>query len=458
MTETKSKSARRAALDILLSWQKNKAYINKLLSYNSSLKAMSEKDTAFCNRLCLGVIERKIELDFIISRLSTTPIKKLKPSILVILELGIYQLKYMDSSESFAVCNEMTALTKEIGLVGLSGFVNAILRNYLRKSKDIANLYPKDDNRPDYLNISYSIPKWLCRHYINEIGFEEAEKAFGYFLEKKALTARLLKSKLNITTAQEALIDEGIAYEINPYLDYVFDIQDSAKFLNSEIFKKGYFQVQDLSSILVGEIADPDFDINVLDICAAPGGKSLHLADIMAEKSNGKALGNIVSRDIHDFGVELIRKRAKKASFNNVFAQTMDATVLNEDDVAKYDLIIADLPCSGLGVIGKKPDIKYYAKEEDLKELSRLQFKILENAVKYLKQGGSLIYSTCTVSNMENKEQADRILSQLSLEPANIKNKLCRAMQERMRDDFCIQLLPGEFNSDGFFISKFFKK
>ena len=452
------KSARRAALDILLKWQKNKAYINKLLSYHSGTSVLSKQDLSFCHRLCLGVVERKIEIDFIISKLSNTPLNKINLSILTILELGIYQLKYLENVSDFAVCNEMTSLSKQIGLSRLSGFVNAILRNYLRKKDEILNSYPKKDNKIKYLYVHYSMPEWLCEHFINEIGFEKAEKAFKFFSENKCITVRALESKLSVDKAILLLENEGIEFCQNKYLNYVFDIKNPAKFLNSDIFNQGYFQVQDFSSILVGEVANPDFFDNILDICAAPGGKSLHLADILSKKykfdNKNNEIGKIVSRDLYEFGAALIKKRAEQSGFDNLITEVKDATVFYEDDVEKYDLIIADLPCSGLGVIGKKPDIKYYIKKEDLKELSKLQFDILKNAVKYLKRGGALIYSTCTVSEIENDLQTDRIIGELNLEPAKINDRLYFA---DMTDDYKIQILPGEYDSDGFFISKFYK-
>ncbi len=453
------RSARRTALDILLNWQKNKAYINKLLAYNSSISALSSRDLSFCNRLCLGVVERKIELDFIISKLSNTPLNRLKAGILIILELGIYQLKYLEDISEFAICNEMTSLSKQIGLSKLSGFVNAILRNYLRKKDEILNSYPKADDKIGYLHIYYSMPEWLCEHFIKEIGFARTEKAFQFFLENKNITVRVLESRLSADEAALLLKNEGVEFDKNKYLGYVFDIKDPAKFLKSDAFNKGYFQVQDFSSILVGEAANPDFCSDILDICAAPGGKSLHLADILSKKyqssNKGTKIGKIVSRDLYEFGVELIRKRAEQSGFDNLIAEVKDATVFYEEDAEKYDLIIADLPCSGLGVIGKKPDIKYYVKKEDLKELSDLQFNILRNAVKYLKCGGALIYSTCTVSHCENDMQTDRIIKELNLESAAINNTLFFA---NMSDDYKIQILPEEYDSDGFFISKFYKK
>lgn len=450
------KSARRTALDILLNWQKNNAYINKLLSYNLGVSSLNIQDRSFCNRLCLGVVERKIELDFIISKLSNTPINKLKPTILIILELGIYQLKYLANISDFAICNEMTKLAKQIGLYKLSGFVNAILRNYLRKKDEILDTYPKIDDKIAYLNIYYSMPEWLCEHFINEIGFDNTKRAFEFFLEDKSITARVLKSRLSIDDAALLLKNEGIEFDKNKYLDYVFEIKDSARFLKSDIFNKGCFQVQDFSSVLVGEVANPDFSDDILDICAAPGGKSLHLADILSVKCRDlDKIGRIVSRDLHEFGVALIKERAEKSGFNNIIAETKDATIFYEEDIEKYDLIIADLPCSGLGVIGKKPDIKYYIKKEDLNELSKLQFSILKNVVKYLKKGGSLIYSTCSISALENRLQTDRIINELNLKPMAINDILSFA---NMPDNYKIQILPGEYESDGFFISRFYKK
>lgn len=452
-------SFRVTAFEILNHWQKNKAYINKqLLAYYRGRESDKQNMSA-CSNLCLGVVERKIELDYLISQLSKTKIKKIEPRVLIILEMGLYQLKYMNY-KPYAVCNEMTGLVKKIGLHGLSGYVNAVLRAYLRRADEI--LYPDEEaNIRAYLHIKYSMPQWLCRHFIKEIGIINTKRAFEYFMNDRSVTVRVVQSLINVEDVIRLFHDYHIEYEKNEYLDYVFYIKNMPVLLQTDMLKKGYLQVQNLSSVLVGEVAKSRLAPKVLDICAAPGGKSLHLADLMklgAKTNDELKKGEIIARDIHESGIRMLEERRQDSGFLNIRAELKDASVFYPEDEEGYDLILADLPCSGLGVIARKPDIKYYSSSDGIQDLATLQFFILKNAVRYLKKGGSLIYSTCTVSKLENSDISDRIVEELGLEKLDISASFPEKIREALKENWRIDILPGEFGSDGFFISGFYKR
>lgn len=452
-------TARFVAYELLQHWYQKKGYINKLVSATAHSKQLDKQGLAWCTNLCFGVVERKLELDYIISQLSKRTVDKIKLKILIILEMGIYQLRYMRGTKAYAVCNEMTGLAKKIGLSGLSGYVNAVLRNYLRREKEI--VYPdKEEDFIGFLSLAYSMPRWLCEHFVAEIGKENTSTSFEYFMNGKTVTVRAVLSIISVSDIIEIFEENDISYSKSEYLDYVFEIHNLSALLKTDILKKGLIQIQGFSSILVGEIAKKFMGKTVLDICAAPGGKALHLADNMrlaAKEDKEFENGMVVARDIHKFGVDLLKKRVIELNFSNVAAEVYDATVFNKEDENKYDLIIADLPCSGLGVIGKKPDIKYYSSKEGIDSLADLQFRILENAVRYLKPKGRLIYSTCTVSESENVAMSNRIVHELGMSTADISKALPEKIRQHLKENWRIQLLPGEYKSDGFFISGFCK-
>lgn len=452
-------SVRLTAFELLFGWQKNRSYINKQLSAFGGQKKLDRQEMALCSNICLGVVERKPELDYIISKLSNTEIKKIKPKILIILEMGLYQLRYTDL-KPYAVCNEMTGLTKKIGLHGLSGYVNAVLRGYLRKKDEL--VFPDEEEDPvGFLSVTYSVPKWLTEHFIRETGIENTKKIFAYFIEDRTVSVRRVKSLISDRELSDEFKNRKIEYRTSPYLDYVFDIYNMPDLIGTDLLSKAFLQVQNLSSVLVGEVAKKRLGLKVLDLCSAPGGKTLHLADIMTmEQRNGGLESNweISARDIHEFSLNLLKNRAEVSGFDKIKTEVKDACFFYEEDESVYDLIIADLPCSGLGVISRKPDIKYYSSADGIKNLAKLQFNILKNAVRYLKKGGSLIYSTCTVSQAENFDISDRIANELGLCRLDISDSLPEKMRKALKENWRIQILPGEYGSDGFFISGFYKK
>lgn len=447
---TKSFNTREMALEILLETERNGAYPNVLLKQTlDKFLYMEKQDRAFLTRLVEGTVERKLTLDFYLDQVSKTPVKKMKPMIRCILRMSAYQILYMDSVPDSAACNEGVKLAQKRGFSSLKGFVNGVLRNLARQKEEIS--LPKDPVKA--ISVEYSMPEWLVDKISEAYGMEAAEKFFASLYENVgSTTIRVNNSKISTDECGKLLESEGVKVKAAPYVENALEISgyDSLNFLES--FESGCFQVQDVSSMLVGLAADPKPGDRVLDVCAAPGGKSIHVADLL------KGTGMVESRDLTDHKVGLIEENIARCGFTNICAKRADACILDESARETADIVIADLPCSGLGVLKKKSDIKYRMTQEQIEELAVLQRKILQNAVTYVKPGGTLIYSTCTITKEENEEQVDWILENLPLQLCSLKGVLCEELLKETKREGTLQLLPGRETADGFFLAKFKKK
>lgn len=406
-------------------------YSNILLDKALSENDMSKADKAFCSALYYGVLERKITLDHIISGYSKTKLSKMRPEILNILRLGIYQLKYMDGVPDSAAVNESVNLAKKLGFKNLSGFVNAVLRNFIRDEKQIK--YPKSYS--EKLSVEYSSPIWLTDLLTRNYTEEQTISLLKSSVEKPPVTIRLnnLKcksvSELSELSPEETIIDGCFKTAIG----------DVTKL---KCFEKGMFHVQDIASQLCCMALYPKDGETVLDLCSAPGGKAFTMAEIMNNS------GRILAFDIHENRVKLIRNGAKRLGITCIEATCGNASVYDAD-MPMADKILCDVPCSGLGVIRRKPEIKYKS-IEDFERLPEIQYNILKNATKYLKIGGELVYSTCTVNPKENEEVVNRFLSENSgFEGVPFLTEMGRPFGK-----YTVTLFPNNFDSDGFFISK----
>lgn len=420
----------------LLDRMDKKAYSNLLL--DKGISGLSIRDKAFASRLFYGVLERKLTLEYIISKYSSRPLAKLDGSVVNILKMGLYQLLYMDSVPDSAAVNESVALAGKCGKKSASGFINAVLRNFIRNGKQIE--FPED--AIENLSVKYSCCSELVKLLCDDYSYERAEN----FL-KNSLTPHKLYIRVNtLKTTAEKLIDDlektGINSEICADLPDCISVKDLGGIDQFELFKQGMFHVQDLSSQMCCRALSPRPGETVIDICAAPGGKSFTLAEIMENK------GRIISGDIREKRVELIRKGAEKLGISIIEAVCNDAGKFNES-FPKADKIICDVPCSGFGVIRSKPEIKYNGIER-AKELPEVQYNILSSASSYLKDGGELVYSTCTLHKAENDDIIDRFLNEHhDFEPANV---IVRG--EDIREQYKFTVFPDEFDCEGFFISK----
>ena len=394
---------REIVLEILMEITENGAYSHKILGdVLSKYQYLEKRERAFITRVVEGTLEHMIEIDYILNQISKTKVKKMKPVIRNILRSSVYQLKYMDSVPDHAVCSEAVKLAVRKGFSGLQGYVNGVLRNIVRKMDEIE--YPKEDVQR--LSVKYSVPEWILSLWKKEYGEEITEKMAADFQKEKPITIRCCMNRVTPEVLKEKLEAEGAKVEAHPYLPYAFYLSDYDYLEGLESFQEGLFAVQDISSMFVGELAAPKAGDHVIDVCAAPGGKSLHvaeklqLADEAAARENGteEKAGRVEARDLTEYKTDLIWQNIDRSGLGNICAVCKDASVFDKYDEEAADLVIADLPCSGLGVLGKKPDLKYRVQPEDLEELADLQRKILTCAQAIVKEGGTLLYSTCTVN------------------------------------------------------------
>ena len=449
---TNSLNLREMALEILLEVEKNGAYPNVLLKQTlDKYLYMEKQERSFLTRLIEGTVERKLTLEYYINSVSKTPVNKMKLVIRCIMRMAVYQIFYMDSVPDSAACNEAVKLAQKKGFHTLKGFVNGVLRNLSRQKDEI--LMPDEAKEPaKALSVQYSVPEWLVEKITGDYGMEAAKKMFSSLYENVGTTTiRVNNSKISTKECEELLKKEGVQVEKAAYVENALEISGYDSLAMLESFQKGYFQVQDVSSMLVGLAANPKENDKVIDVCAAPGGKSIHVADLL------KGTGHVEARDLTDYKVGLIEENISRCGFKNIVAEKKDACVLDEASIDTADILIADLPCSGLGVLKKKSDIKYRMSQSQIEELAELQRTILKNAVNYVKTGGTLIYSTCTVAKEENDLQVDWILEHLPLKLISLKGCICDELLENTNREGCLQLLPGREKADGFFLAKFQK-
>ena len=449
---TNSLNLREMALEILLEVEKNGAYPNVLLKQTlDKYLYMEKQERAFLTRLVEGTVERKLTLEYFINSVSKTPVNKMKPVIRCIMRMAAYQIFYMDAVPDSAACNEAVKLAQKKGFQTLKGFVNGVLRN-LSRQKDQMQM-PNEAKEPvKALSVVYSVPEWLVEKIIKDYGMDAAKAMFASLYENVGATSiRVNNSKISTEECVKLLEKEEVTVSPAAYVKNALEISnyDSLGFLDS--FAEGYFQVQDTSSMMVGLAADPKEGDCVIDVCAAPGGKSIHVADLL----NGT--GHVEARDLTDYKVSLIEENIDRCGFSNISAKRADATILDETAKETADIVIADLPCSGLGVLKKKSDIKYRMTQDQIEELVQLQRSILKNAVTYVKSGGTLIYSTCTVAKEENDLQVDWILENLPLQLVSLESCIDGELLKNTDREGCLQLLPGREKTDGFFLAKFRK-
>ena len=400
---------------------------------------LEKQDRAFITRITEGTLEYLIQIDAVINRYSKIKVGKMKPVIRTIMRMSVYQLLYMERVPDSAVCNEAVKLAKKRKFQGLTGFVNGVLRNISREKETIEFTSPAE---------RYSIPQWMFSLWEKNYGKETAEKISASFLEDRPLTVRCNTSRAPMEKIVESLEAQGIHVEISTISPTVLQISGYDYLDTVEAFAEGHITVQDTSSTLVGLVAAPNPGNLVLDVCSAPGGKSMHVADLMA------GTGMVESRDLTEYKLSLVEENIARCGFSNMRTCVWDATVLDPDMEGKADIVLADLPCSGLGIIGKKPDIKMRLQEEELHELAALQRKILSVVSRYVKPGGVLVYSTCTINPEENEGNALWIEENLPFKRKEIASVLPEALKNDCVDNR-IQLLPGIHPCDGFFIAAF---
>ena len=410
---------------------------------------LETRDKAFIKRCVDGCLERQIQIDYILDSFSKVKTARMQPFIRSLLRMSVYQIMFMDAVPDSAACNEAVKLANKHKFSGLKSFVNGVLRNIARNKDKIEYPDRNEKGGVKYLSVLYSMPEWICEMWLTRYGFDKTEEMLKFFLLPRPTVIRLNSEKVSEKETDayiKELEDQGVVVKRNPILPYALELEktDNIRFLPG--FDEGRFFVQDVSSMLVTQIAAPGRDQVVVDVCAAPGGKSLHAAE---------HADTVLSRDVSGRKCDLIRENAERMGLSNVKVEEYDARVNDRNLESKADILYLDLPCSGLGIIGRKNDIKYNVTRKGISELASLQWDIIKTAWDYVKPGGIMMYSTCTVNSEENEKMVQKITAELPFKCVDISEDVPDKLKgcDSLKNGY-IQLLPGEYGTDGFFIAK----
>ena len=449
---------RAVVLDILTEIEKEGEFShitinNALLKY----QYLDRTQRAFINRLSLGTIECRIEMDYILNQYSKTPVNKMKPLIRRIMRMAVYQIIYMENVPDSAACNEAVKLAAKRGFTGLKGFVNGVLRNISRNKDNIT--YPdKAKETKKYLSVKYSMPEWIIELWNTNMSYEEIEDILAGMKKDKKTYIRCNTLKGSTDYIKKILEEEGVTVTEVSGLSYAYEISGYDYLTALKSFNEGLYQIQDISSMMAGEYVKPSTDSFIVDVCAAPGGKSINAALKLAEAAyDNKDIpesgiskevlkgitGRVIARDVSDYKASLIDDNVARLGIPYIDVEVHNALEFDEELEGKADIVIADLPCSGLGIMGRKPDIRYNITKEKIDDIISLQRDILKVVSRYVKTGGTLVYSTCTINRAENEDNADWICNTLGFS----------------KDGEYRQMLPSaKADNDGFFVAGLIKK
>lgn len=450
MTDKKGQpvNIRRLAVQALSDINRGGAYANITLQQYISKHKLDDLDRRFFTELVYGVVRRRNYLDAIVEKLTHRKTSKLSSLVLEILRLGLYQLIYMDKVPNSAAVNESVKLAKKMTR-GLSGFVNGVLRNAERKQEELT-IHSLAKTEIDRIALTYNQPTWLVEHWCQEMGIEATEDLCAWFNEKPYLTARVNTLKTDIAGCIKDMRDAG--WEISQDLDFddiIYIDNHIGSLERSKFVQEGYITFMDKASAMVGRVLNPKPGDHVLDTCAAPGGKTMHLANLM------KNQGSIVACDIHEHKLALMKENAKRLHVSIVETMQQDGTHIPQSQANRYDCVLVDAPCSGLGILQKKLDMRWRKEPSILQELPSLQEAILENAAMTVKLGGTLVYSTCTLNQLENQDVVRAFLAkhkEFSLDPITNEELPINPV------DGMVTVQPAKDDMDGFFIARMRKE
>lgn len=441
-------NSRKTAFKVLLKIEQDGAYSN--IALNNAVKEgeLTPLDAAFTSALVYGVLERKITLDYIIKQYSKIPLRKIELKTKIILRLGLLQMAFMDKVPESAAVNESVKLAKQQKLQKSSGFINAILRSFARDNCKVK--YPDIKNKAEYYSVKYSCPQPLVKLWLESYGEENAKGILEKLSGRPNIYARVNTLRTTADKLIDALADDKVKAEKVDFPENSVRLADTGSIERLKAYKGGLFHIQDLSSQLCAYFLSAEKGQTVLDICSAPGGKTFTTAEYMHNS------GKIIACDMYEHKLKLIEKGAKRLGIDIVETCLRDGSS-DENPLPMADRILCDVPCSGLGVLSRKPEIRY---KDDLIDtnLADIQYKILCESAKYLKKGGKLVYSTCTLNPQENNANAAKFLAEHSdFEGAalEIPPQLGRAYEEQPYE---ITLMPHSYDGDGFYISVFTRR
>lgn len=434
---------RELVLEALLAVTRDQEYSHIVIrSVLDKYQYLDKQERSFFKRVCEGTLEHRIWIDYVINQFSKVKVNKMKPVIRCILQSSVYELKYMDGIPASATCNEAVKLAQKKGFRNLKGFVNGVLRNISRGLEQISLPDPKQEPLR-YLSIRYSMPEWILVMWQETYSLVQIEEFLEAFLAQSPLSIRVNPLRTTKEELKRELKAAQISVREHQALPGVLYLEGYDSLARIAAFQEGKFSVQDTSSMQVALLADPKPGDYVLDVCAAPGGKSIHLAELLLlrERQSGESdtiKGMVEARDLTAYKISLIEENIARCGLTNIHAVQADARILDQTQVQRADIVIADLPCSGLGVLGRKADIKYRITQQACEELAVLQREMLGIVQQYVKPGGILIYSTCTINRAENEENVSWFLQQHS----------------EFRLEKQQQILPKKGENDGFFLAK----
>ena len=438
---------REIAVETLLYITVNGAYSNIALRRSLALhRSLSRVQKAFVTEIVTGCVRNLIQLDYVIDKISSTPTTKIEPAVLCILRISVFQMMHMDKVPIFAICNEAVNLTKRLGPARLSGFVNGILRNVHRNLHDLRCIQLDGVSG---LSTQFSCARWIVEHFVEELGFDAARETLTAFQKTPQIT---LCVNQNRTTKQELtaiLLDEGVEVSDGKLTDSCLTVSKTSDITALPSFQKGLYHVIDESAVMAIQSAMP-INGRVIDLCAAPGGKTFTVANFAPTAS-------VLARDIHSHKLDLITDGVRRLGLSDVDVCYGDAAKRDEGLIQTADLVIADVPCSGLGTLAKRPDIKLENRKSlaDIPKLVELQRQILAASWEYVRPGGKLLYSTCTISSAENTDNRNWLLDNFPFRPVDFSGQLPDFEGFASAVDGYIQILPQHYNTDGFFIAVF---
>jgi len=395
---------------------------------------------AFVTEIVSGCIRNLMQIDYIIGSFSHTPVAKMKPPVVNILRISVYQMKFMDKVPTFAICSEAVNLIKKMGFARLSGFVNGVLRNIARNLDGFM--------LPDFLHIKHSCNQWIVEHFVDELGRDAAEALLVNVCKPPDVALCVNINRISVDELIEVLAGEGVVATPGNLAKNALLVSKTSDMAALPSFKKGFYHVMDEAAMLAIQAANPVENSRIIDVCAAPGGKSF-MAAYLARNAK------ITSRDIHDFKLNMLKGSVKRLGLSGIFVENWDATVFDEELCEAADLVIVDAPCSGLGTLRRRPDVKLFKEQESIDGLVDLQRHILESTWQYVKPGGKLLYSTCTISRRENIDNANWFLKSFPFKPIDFIANVPEIDEFLTAHDGYIQVLPQHFDTDGFFIAIF---
>lgn len=442
---------RETILDILLRIDGESGFSHLIIDREIKARDISERDTGLLTEIVYGTLQRKITLDFYLEKY-LNPNKKVKPWVKMLVRMSIYQMVFLDKVPDHAIIHEAVEIAKRRGHKGISGLVNGIMRNIQRNGLPDTT---KITNPTKRISIETSHPEWLVERWIDMYGFDTTKQMCTANLERKLTSVRVQPMKISREKAMGRLEEQGFDVHESMFSEQGIVI-NNGNVLHSSLFKEGYVTIQDQSSMLVTEMLGLERDMTVLDACSAPGGKVTHIAEKMVDQ------GKIHAYDLHAKKAKLLHEKADKLHLSIIEAKQGDARKLQDLHADEsFDRILVDAPCSGLGVIRVKPEIKYNKQESDIHNLAQIQLDILSGVAPLLKKNGRLMYTTCTVDKEENNQVVSHFLKthpEYEIDQTFFDELPAFLRQTKGVSEEGLQLFPQTFETDGFFLTRFVKK